>query len=1083
MTESEKKKTIPLEEEIAQLRELLGEPILEGSRKVSDSSLLFSDEDVSYYVTTDNPDSKVIEAIDPNGNIIGSTSFMIAKWEKGNELSVFYAHVDQEKKQELKAGKRIFTQFIRIVDDFAAQSDSSLIRVTFINEGLKHTMISKYGYIEDPDNPGDCIRYFSKKEKNDALQRIADRNKIEHKPKREAFSSGEFIGASERYQILELLSFNNETHIQVFSVMDTKTGLKRIAKVLPLEYLKGFGQHAASLINEGQILAKFNHENIVTVHDQLEATTADGQETKVIILEHLEGVDFEDWITDNIDNQAQGDTFALRRRIMEILQKVGNAVDYLNSTKIEIAHHDLKPQNVMVGSTIKVFDFGYATKHGERHWGLSSYYREAYTNADVSTEGGLASPQSEVRAFALIALRALLAPSNYFKSGEQRQNNLPYTPEQLKALKIVFSKALQSLGELFSHTADFEMILPEFASINEIFAFRQEYASTQELLADLEQALFLGHEDESPTNKRKRRLETILDRYRNTTQPQDVITDTAEDETKLDEENLQQSPQSEDEKIEATEQPKEKWTHRLDTRDIRLWRKEASELQRKNLLARVRWLMRRWREGEFGLVNSLLDVYRANQSKTYLTEREKQDMRDFRDMIGIILFRIVEVTTVLTGYALVKALSFIIKAGIVTGYLVLPPLWKHGKNALPHILKGPGLVGYIGFVGIEKILSTLFVQTEKDKLQIELSKHGLSTYDLSEEELRNLLAQTEEAEKQKREDLAQRVDQAGGQTNSFFWGEKSIYQLERELERIQEEKREAQQEAEREVRKQQRIAEQKKQEEEERLKEEARMATKKARQLEQQWLEEKERISEEIKAENNRKKRLQEEIERQSRQPKQKNRTKPIEVTLTPLRSHSEKPIKLPQLTIPSVQTPPESSFIFSSTISDEEWNRANKLHEGEVESGVINPLLSEETRERLNQPRVLTVHIPSPRPNRLTLSSAKGRLGSEDPTDLAQAESDKAFRTLIEKLKPQSVDPILLERAKQRLVEPDDAANKIKERLETPLDADKDMQSSSSAPANTPTDRLSRDNWGNKDQAQDENTSGATSRLAMTPK
>lgn len=963
------------------------------------------------------------------------------------------------------------------------------IEVKYFTDRLTQQLMEQCGLSEDDANTilirfmlGDEQALLDTVEGWDGLDKIASdyyyfstkENEKKRQKSLELFREGDYIDPDGRYRVIRNLHREFKQSTYVYLVFDEKFKMQKVVKLLSEDDIHI--QEAPQMVREAKTLAKFSHQNIETVHESFDIEK-DNRKFHVFVKEYVNGPDYEDWIEENIDNTQQ-ETLELKRKIIQILRSIANGVDYLSD--FGTAHRDLSPGNVIVGKDkTKIVDLSLATQFGERHLMGTPFYSEAY--GPIMDDGVEATYDGEIGVVALIALRSLLPPMT-FKKGAYRESNLALTPEQIKAIKAVLSKALyKKLGIRFEVVTDFEATTPSFETIHQVLEFQTGYTSASALIDELEEALFLGEEDESPTKKRKRKLKSVLERYMDETNADIADVDKAEqDELKTHE--LQKPGTT----ARNSDKQKEVWKHRPETRPIRLWNQEISEERRKNdLLAKQRWLYYRWRRGEFGLVESLLTAYKANQSKTYLTEREKQDMRDFRDLIVLAIARIIKISVILTGYALARALSFIIRAGIATGVLVLPPLWKHSSRVLQ---RTPHLMAHLALTGTQSVIESLFVQTERDKLEIALGQHNVNTFGLSNDELRNLLKKTQE----ERDQLAQKVRQEGGQTESFFWGPKSSYQLKLELEKLENEERKKQEEE----RRKEKIQQQRKLEKVEKQRLEAEMAAREEQQrLQQQYEAEQERLEKDRrrKAEEERQRHGGEEEQQQTKwstphvsqhtgQKKQEERA-PIAISLP---THEQKNVSAPIYSAPRM--------------SDKQWADINE-HLGEQPTPTTHDetssdmheepqqLATEEMKERVGTgaPGEAKVYIPSLRPNPQSIRRARHRLGSNDPKDEEQVMREEEFRSLIEKLTPNSnhIDEAELTKIRQRLADPEDhQLDGARSRLATQnYELDEEESPAATSTDGTPRDRLSRDNWETKEENVNTAASSASSKMAMKPK
>ncbi|HEY0250616.1 MAG TPA: serine/threonine-protein kinase, partial [Kofleriaceae bacterium] len=138
----------------------------------------------------------------------------------------------------------------------------------------------------------------------------------------------------------------------VFAARDIKLGRRVAIKFL----LDATRIVADRFIAEAQATAKFNHENIVTIHE----VNDDNPDLPYMVLEFLEGQPL----------RGQMGTFNTGvvmspSRVIELVLPVARALAIAHGQGI--VHRDLKPENVFVTSTgqVKVLDFGIAKALGK----------------------------------------------------------------------------------------------------------------------------------------------------------------------------------------------------------------------------------------------------------------------------------------------------------------------------------------------------------------------------------------------------------------------------------------------------------------------------------------------------------------------------------------------------------------------------------------------------------------------------------------------------------------------------------------------------------------------------------------------
>ena len=110
-----------------------------------------------------------------------------------------------------------------------------------------------------------------------------------------------------------------------------------------------FDFYRTTFRGEGQALAKFNHPNIVHVHQVLDALG-----TTYLALEHVDGIELETWLRSYNGRPSQ-------RQVDEFLVPLLSALDAIYAARY--LHRDISPRNIMLtraGLAPKLLDFGAA---------------------------------------------------------------------------------------------------------------------------------------------------------------------------------------------------------------------------------------------------------------------------------------------------------------------------------------------------------------------------------------------------------------------------------------------------------------------------------------------------------------------------------------------------------------------------------------------------------------------------------------------------------------------------------------------------------------------------------------------------
>ena len=99
------------------------------------------------------------------------------------------------------------------------------------------------------------------------------------------------------------------------------------------------------LLKEAQVIAKFNHHNIISIFDVVE-----DQARSFIVMEYFEGVSLEKLIPLPVETA------------LDVIRQICHALEHAH--KHDLIHRDLKPENILVGANnfVKLTDFGLAVE-------------------------------------------------------------------------------------------------------------------------------------------------------------------------------------------------------------------------------------------------------------------------------------------------------------------------------------------------------------------------------------------------------------------------------------------------------------------------------------------------------------------------------------------------------------------------------------------------------------------------------------------------------------------------------------------------------------------------------------------------
>ena len=145
---------------------------------------------------------------------------------------------------------------------------------------------------------------------------------------------------------------------EVYRVYNNYLKQRRAIKVFKVSLdLKGNDSTLEEFLEEAVILTKFDHRNIVKVHDADTFIAKDGQEYVFFVMDFVSGGDLSDhW-------KSYGAKFIPIDEVIDIIKQICEGLNILHSENPPMIHRDIKPQNIMIGNkkkkiVAKLTDFG-----------------------------------------------------------------------------------------------------------------------------------------------------------------------------------------------------------------------------------------------------------------------------------------------------------------------------------------------------------------------------------------------------------------------------------------------------------------------------------------------------------------------------------------------------------------------------------------------------------------------------------------------------------------------------------------------------------------------------------------------------
>ncbi len=232
-------------------------------------------------------------------------------------------------------------------------------------------------------------------------------------------------------------------------------------KLVPLRDARS----ADNAVREAQTLARFDHPNIVRIHDVGQTTSVSGLEIAVVyvVMELLEGVNLRHWANDRPDARA----------VLEVFLAAGEGLAAAHEQ--QIVHGDFKPENVVIDARgrVRVVDFGLA------RWGdEETLHTATFVAARTLTQGPRGTP-------------GYIAPEVYSTRGDARSDQYSFAVSLWELLlgRLPFDHPHQDSAPDLERSAR-SLSTPLAAALQRGFARdpAARFASMRELLAALRDA-------------------------------------------------------------------------------------------------------------------------------------------------------------------------------------------------------------------------------------------------------------------------------------------------------------------------------------------------------------------------------------------------------------------------------------------------------------------------------------------------------------------------------------------------------------------------------------------------------------------
>jgi serine/threonine protein kinase len=180
------------------------------------------------------------------------------------------------------------------------------------------------------------------------------------------YDSKEVMGAEARYRLLTLLARGGMAEVWLARQEGSREMGKFVVVKKILPHLARDRDFREMFVDEARITSRFNHPNIVRIHE----TSLEGEDL-FLILEYLEGESLAFVVSAAMDRGTEMPPML----IAGIMAQVSDALDYVHNLRGEggkplgIVHRDISPQNIIVlyDGQVKLVDFGVAKAEKKVH--------------------------------------------------------------------------------------------------------------------------------------------------------------------------------------------------------------------------------------------------------------------------------------------------------------------------------------------------------------------------------------------------------------------------------------------------------------------------------------------------------------------------------------------------------------------------------------------------------------------------------------------------------------------------------------------------------------------------------------------
>lgn len=228
----------------------------------------------------------------------------------------------------------------------------------------------------------------------------------------------------QRYHILEKIGEGG--YGLVYKAQDMQTGLLVAIKQITLTGLhaREIIEATASFNREVALLSQLRHDNLPCIYDYF----ADANHW-YIVMEYIKGQTLEEVLI-----QSRGDHLSLLQ-VLRIGKDLCEVLDYLHAQRPPIIFRDVKPANIMITSTGRIYliDFGIARRYQKGQYKDTGSLGSPGYAAPEQYGKAQTTPQTDIYSLG-VTLQTLLTGKEPLETQTKERLSNGHTPEQLQML-------------------------------------------------------------------------------------------------------------------------------------------------------------------------------------------------------------------------------------------------------------------------------------------------------------------------------------------------------------------------------------------------------------------------------------------------------------------------------------------------------------------------------------------------------------------------------------------------------------------------------------------------------------------------